>query len=151
MPELTYSDISCGVNQFCGFYDDYDSPNGGDGERTPESAFQHLVHDLKDQYNQSRTPIYGTNPVKYHKRQWPCGIILFSDVVDGPGHKFGEWLKEQFPNNPPVEQRGINPNTKSKIVAYVWALPWKELKAHALWKGLKVNKFSKYADEEEVW
>lgn len=154
MPTLTYSEVSCGVNEFVDFYDDFSAGADENGSRTPEGSFQELVVELREKFNQSRRTAFGGErklPGKY-----PCSIIVFSDVKDGPGTAFGEWLCKEFPDSPPMRQDAINPNSKNAIVAWVWALPMKALKAHPLWKALRLSTYKGRdndpdRDEEGYW
>ena len=153
MPELIYTSVSCGVNQYEGFYDNFEDDNA---ECTPEMAFKDLVAILKQSKLDSRRE--ASTYEKASTGRYRCGMIIFSDVKDGPGHKFGEWLRNEFKELGPVGQAAKNPNTGNNIVSYVWALPFKAMMKHPLWKEVDLRKYKTgeergddYYNREEIW
>lgn len=123
MPYLETTPVSCGVDFFSEFGGDYEA-------RSPQDIFMELCRELKQ----------GMRDEKLNRLQ--CKFIVFSDVAGGPGDRFGQWLKEKFPDRQDklTELRGRNPNSRNPIVLYTWELPSiKVMRATEEWKAAKTE------------
>lgn len=139
---LEYSEVSCGVKQFHTFYDESEEEWDEELEEyvlsqesgpAPQACFQHLCYRIKESA--------GTNePTKL-----PFATLVFSDVADGPGTAFGDWLSKEFQKGAPARHAALNPNSGRNIVTFMWTPDPAELMTHEIFKNTRV-KFGKLND-----
>lgn len=108
MASLTYSSISCGVNQLYGV-----------SRGSPEN----ILRDMS-QY------MYGP----YHSRKF--AFVTWSDVwrpkTGGGGNKLYNYIRKHFPGSHIYRSRkSVNPNSGNKICVYYWKIPRKRFKKWA--------------------
>lgn len=96
------SSISCGVDTIYGF--EHEEP-GADME-TLMCAVSAAMWATSREQSMSRSRL-------------AAAVYLFSDIKGDNGDRFGQWLKELFPNDvQAIEAK--NPNSGNRIVTYMW-------------------------------
>lgn len=113
--------VSCGVDQIAGF--EFEEPS-----MSMEACMALVSRELW--YPAFCERHFGGRP------RLQCATLLFSDVVDGLGDKFGTWLMEQK-FGPVVRMAAKNPNSGNNIATYLWTPNVTALAKYGPWRDGK--------------
>lgn len=155
--------VSCGVRQFYDFYNDVDDGNDGyydeddnwvEGEFDPEVEYKEPEQSLREFMEaymvEQDDRCYGADDGVARRRS-VAGTFIFSDVVDGPGDRFGLKLREWYPNTELYRSVSLNPNSNHQIATYMWTISVEQLRQHELWEKVRDAHNKRKKENELKW